>query len=94
MSIREFKIRIPDEQLNDLSSRLKNTKWAYQMLDNEWKLGTNRHYLKSLVTYWTNCYNWREQEQILNQYPQYKCKIDDVDIHFFHIKGKKKILLL
>lgn len=90
MSIREFKIRIPDEQLNDLSSRLKNTKWAYQMLDNEWKLGTNSHYLKSLVTYWTNFYNWREQEQILNQYPQYKCKIDDVDIHFFHIKGKEK----
>jgi len=90
MSIRNFKIQIPDEQLKDLSSRLKNTKWVNQMQDNKWKLGTNKHYLHSLVSYWIESYDWRVQEQKLNQYPQYKCEIDGVDIHFYHVKGKGK----
>ncbi len=90
MAVKKIKIRILDEALEDLFFRLKNTKWANQIQGLEWNKGTNKEYLHSLVHYWINGYDWRAQENELNQLPQYKCNVDGVDIHFFHIKGKGK----
>lgn len=88
MTIRSFKIDVLNEDLEDLLLRLKRTKWADQMPGQKWSRGTNRDYLQMLVDYWTTDYDWRAQEKEFNKYPQYKCVIDGVDIHFFHIKGK------
>lgn len=88
MPIRNFKIEIPNEALEDLSLRLRKTKWANQILEIGWSRGTDKDYLQVLVDYWISDYDWRTQEKVFNQYPQYKCNIDGVDIHFFHIKGK------
>ncbi|MDR1717582.1 MAG: epoxide hydrolase [Prevotella sp.] len=88
MPIRNFKIEIPNEALEDLSLRLRKTKWANQIPEIGWSRGTDKDYLQVLVDYWISDYDWRTQEKVFNQYPQYKCNIDGVDIHFFHIKGK------
>lgn len=88
MSIKDFKINIPNEVLEDLSLRLRNTKWTNQVQESEWIRGTDKDYLQSLITYWQTDYDWRSQEKRLNQYPQFKCIIDGVDIHFIHVKGK------
>ncbi len=88
MEVRDFKIRISDKALEDLSFRLKNTKWANHIQPSDWSMGTDEAYLHTLVDYWINDYNWRTQERELNQLSQYMCNIDGVNIHFFHIKGK------
>lgn len=48
--------------------------------------------------YWKDVYDWRRFERQVNQYPQYTTRIDNLDIHFFHIRSKepnaKAILLL
>ena len=51
--------------------------------------------------YWLNDYDWRKQEKMINQFPQYKTNIDGLDIHFIHlkpdpakVKGKKVLPLL
>lgn len=88
MPIRNFKIEIPNEALEDLSLRLRKTKWANHIPEIGWSRGTDKDYLQVLVDYWISDYDWRTQEKVFNQYPQYKCNIDGVDIHFFHIKGK------
>ena len=36
------------------------------------------------MIYWKDAFNWREQERLLNQLPQFKTTIDGVDIHFMH----------
>lgn len=49
------------------------------------------------MNHWKNDYNWREQEAKLNEMPQYKVKIDDLDIHFVHMVSphpKAKPLML
>lgn len=88
MAVRDFKIEIQDTVLKDLSFRLQNAKWAHQMPNQEWTRGANKDYLQDLVHYWINDYDWRIQEKELNQYSQYKCEIDGVDIHFIHVKGE------
>ena len=92
-----FKINVKQEVLDDLAIRLKNTRWTEEPQGSGWGYGTNSAYLKELVNYWQTAYDWRKQEEMLNQFPQYTTVINDITIHFIHIKGKgngKKPLLL
>lgn len=88
MSIDSFSISIDDKTLNDLRVRLENTRWAQDFSNDDWQYGTNGKYLKELVDYWLNTYDWRKQESAMNQWPQFKTVIDDVPIHFIHARGK------
>ena len=47
-------------------------------------MGTDLTHQRALVIYWKDAFNWREQERLLNQLPQFKTTIDGVDIHFMH----------
>jgi microsomal epoxide hydrolase len=53
-----------------------------------WTYGTNLAYLKELVAYWRDKFDWRAQERRLNQFEQFKTNIDGVDIHFIHRRSK------
>ena len=38
--------------------------------------GFNASYLKKVVSYWRNEFDWRKQVEIINQYPHFKTKIE------------------
>jgi pimeloyl-ACP methyl ester carboxylesterase len=44
-------------------------------------------WVKKLVGYWRNGYDWRAWEAKLNSYPQFTTEIDGQNIHFLHIKS-------
>ena len=44
--------------------------------------------MRELVDYWLNGYDWRAQEAAMNALPQFRTMIDDVPVHFVHVKGK------
>jgi hypothetical protein len=79
-----FKIHVPDEVLADLKLRLRRTRFPDEVSDSGWAYGTSLDYLRQLVTYWRDRYDWRAQERQLNQLPQFKTNIDGLDIHFMH----------
>lgn len=83
-----FKIEISQEVLNDLQTRLAQTRWTDEPQDAGWSYGTNPAYLRELVNYWQNEYDWRKHEAELNKFPQFKTEIDGIGIHFIHVKGK------
>src|SRR5437016_5408426 len=83
-----FKIQVPDAVLTDLKRRLAQSRFADEFPDAGWDYGTNLAYLKSLVEYWREKYDWRAQEKRLNAFDQFKTNIDGVDIHFIHQKSK------
>lgn len=97
-AIKKFNINVQQEVLDDLSTRLKNTRWTEEPEGSGWSYGTNSNYLKELVDYWQNSYNWRKQEEALNQFPQFTTEINGTTIHFIHVKGKstsnKPLLLI
>ncbi len=45
-------------------------------------------YLRELVTYWCDSFDWRAQEAALNAFPQYTLPLRDIDVHFLHVPGK------
>src|SRR5438128_1402131 len=83
-----FKIRVPDAVLADLKRRLAQGRFADEFPDAGWDYGTNLTYLKSVVEYWREKYDWRAQENRLNAFDQFKTNIDGVDIHFIHQRSK------
>jgi len=83
-----FKIQVSDTVLADLKRRLAQARFADEFPDAGWDYGTNLAYLKTLVEYWRDKYDWRAQEKRLNTYDQFKTNIDGVDIHFIHQRSK------
>jgi pimeloyl-ACP methyl ester carboxylesterase len=88
-TIHPFRIDIPQADLDDLKGRLRRTRWPQEIGDNvHWQAGTNLAYMRELVDYWLNQYDWRAQETAMNGLPQFRTIIDDVPVHFVHVKGK------
>ena len=83
-AIRPFEITVPDSVLDDLKLRLEQTRLPDQLDGVGWDYGTELDYLTDLITYWREEFDWRAQEQQLNQFDQFKTRIDDLDIHFIH----------
>ena len=83
-----FRVAVPDEVLHDLQMRLKLTRWADDFANEGWQYGTNTDYLKELVAYWIEHYDWRTHERAMNALPQFRTEIDGLPIHFVHVRGK------
>ena len=83
-----FTIEVPDPVLEDLNYRLASVRWPDEIQTNDWQYGTDLTYLKELVAYWQNDYDWRAQERALNRFDNYKVEIDDIHLHFIHQPGK------
>ena len=84
-----FKIHASDAVLADLKQRLARTRFPDEIPGTDWDYGTNLKYLKELVTYWREKFDWRAQERRLNELEQFKTNIDGLDIHFVHRRSKQ-----
>jgi microsomal epoxide hydrolase len=89
IAIRPFTIHVPDAVLADLKTRLKNPRVPDALNGDGWTYGTDTGYLKQLVTYWRDRYDWRAQERALNQFEQFTTNIDGLTIHFLHRRSKQ-----
>jgi epoxide hydrolase len=83
-----FAIHVPDDVLKDLKARLARTRFPDELDGASWDYGMNLGYLKGLVEYWRDRFDWRAQERRLNQFSQFKTRIDGLDIHFIHQRSK------
>ncbi|MAF39035.1 MAG: multidrug MFS transporter [Chloroflexi bacterium] len=88
MDVRPFTIAIENSVLEDLQKRLADTRWPDEIPNTGWDYGSNLGYLKELVEYWRTKFDWRAQEAKLNAFNHFKSKVDGLDIHFIHEKGK------
>jgi len=88
--ITPFSVHIPQESIDDLTARLRNTRWPDEIEGSQWEYGTSLTYIKELTDYWVNTFNWRLIENDINDYPNFMATIDGYKIHFLHIKGKGK----
>jgi len=83
-AIRPYTIQVPDADIEDLKARLALTRIPDQIPDTGWDYGTDMAYLRELIDYWRNDFDWREQESALKEFDQFVTQIDGVDVHFIH----------
>jgi epoxide hydrolase len=87
ISIRPFRIEVPQADLDDLRDRLRRTRWPDEPAGVGWSYGVALDYLKILAAYWRTGYDWRAWEARLNAFPQFTTTIDGQQLHFLHVRS-------
>ena len=83
-AIEKFEIAISDEVLEDLRDRLARTRLPDQIPNTGWSQGADLAYMKDLLEYWRDGFDWREQERALGEFDHFRTTIDGQRIHFIH----------
>jgi pimeloyl-ACP methyl ester carboxylesterase len=86
--IEPFRIDIPQSVLDDLKQRLARTRWTPDFANDQWTYGANAAYIRELAEHWRTRYDWRAREAMMNAFPQFRTRIDEVPVHFIHARGK------
>jgi pimeloyl-ACP methyl ester carboxylesterase len=86
--VHEFTFDVSDEQLDDLRSRIKATKWPDREVDPS--QGVQLETAQALADYWANDYDWRKFEERFAALPHFITEIDGVDIHFIHARSERE----
>jgi epoxide hydrolase len=85
--MRDFRIDIPQTDLDDLRTRLARTRWSPEIPGQGWRRGVPTGYLRDLAAYWAGPYDWRAAEAELNALPQHLTEIDGQTLHFAHLRS-------
>jgi pimeloyl-ACP methyl ester carboxylesterase len=86
--IEPFTIDIPEAVLDDLRARLSATRWTDDFENEDWRYGADAAYLRELVAWWLEQYDWRARERAMNAFAHFRTEIDGMPIHFIHERGK------
>jgi len=74
--------------LDDLRARIWNTRWPTAAPGAPWEQGTDLGYLRGMLGYWADGFDWRAQERWLNGFRQFRAGIDGVQVHFVHERAR------
>jgi pimeloyl-ACP methyl ester carboxylesterase len=87
MSVSDFRIDVPDDVLTDLRERIARTRFTPASTPQPWEAGTDPGYLRSLLAYWADGFDWRKAERELNLLPHHTADVAGQRIHFVHIRA-------
>jgi len=83
--VRPFNIDVSEEELADLRSRIRATRWPDRETDDS--QGVHLATIQALAKYWATDYDWRKFEERFKALPHFVTEIDGVDIHFIHVRS-------
>ncbi len=87
MAVQPFRAAIPDAALADLAARLARVRWPNAPAAAGWDYGAELDYMRELVAYWRDRFDWRAAEAELNRFPQFTAELDGLAVHFIHERG-------
>ena len=88
MVAEQFTVHVSDQEIDDLRRRLASTRWAPEIGNDDWSYGASGAYLKELVQYWLDEFDWRAQESAINEFAHFRVELGGIPIHFIHARGK------
>ncbi|KAL9639853.1 MAG: hypothetical protein Q9164_000673 [Protoblastenia rupestris] len=92
-SIEPYTISVPDSKLQQLHDKLEAAELPDELDAAGWDYGAPLADVKRLTAFWKNQYDWRTQEEKLNQLPNFKAVVSidgfgTLDIQFVHQKSE------
>ena len=87
MPTQRTEVVIPQAVLDDLAVRLAATRLPPDDAS-DWEAGASPAYMRELVDYWRDCFDWRAQEAALNGFAHFKTEIGGTSLHFIHERGR------
>jgi pimeloyl-ACP methyl ester carboxylesterase len=97
-AIRPLTVEFPNAEVEDLRARIAATRFperepvedrtSHPLGNSVPSQGVELATMEALVRYWGSEYDLRRIETRLNALPQFLTEIDDLDIHFIHVKSR------
>ena len=87
-TLEPFRINISDEVRNDLRARLKATRFAPDLDNEDMSYGLSTTYMKELVDHWLNKFDWKKSEREINAFNQHRIEVEGTPVHFIYERGK------
>jgi pimeloyl-ACP methyl ester carboxylesterase len=93
--VREYRIEVPESDLDDLRERLARTRWPDPATVSGWTQGVPLDYARELCDYWARRYDWRRCEAEINALPQFRTGLDGggddtVEVHLLHVRSRHR----
>src|SRR5260370_36625853 len=90
VSVRPFKVDVPEEQLTDLRRRIAATRLPEKETVADASQGVQLTTMQKLMRYWGTGYDFRRFGARLNALPQCITEIEGLDIHSINVKSPHK----
>ncbi|WP_456847089.1 epoxide hydrolase family protein [Cellulomonas sp. P5_C6] len=82
-----FRLQTAAGAIEDLRARLRATRWPDAPEDAGWSIGTDVDYLRGLVAYWADGFDWSAQEAELARLPHFRVGLRGLGIHYVHARA-------
>src|SRR3954463_8365330 len=83
-----FRLTTPDGALEALPDRLRAARWPEPLQDGAgWELGADVDYLRDLVAYWADGFDWPAQEAAIARFPHVRVTLGGLGIHVVHVRA-------
>ncbi|WP_432898233.1 epoxide hydrolase family protein [Micromonospora matsumotoense] len=82
-----FRMHASAADLADLQARLRATRWPDAPEDAGWSMGVDLSYLRELVGYWAEEFDWPAQDEALARLPRFRSSIHGLGIVFLHARA-------
>jgi pimeloyl-ACP methyl ester carboxylesterase len=86
--IRPFSYHASEIDLDDLRRRILSARLPEKETVSDFSQGVPLAVVQKLAHYWATEYDWRKVEARLNAVPNFMTEIDDLDVHFIHVRSK------
>lgn len=83
----KFRVDVSPQAIAELKQRLRATCWSDEFGNDDWSYGANGDYLRSLVDYWINDFDWMIQQEEMNRFDHFRVTLGDIPIHFIRKRG-------
>jgi pimeloyl-ACP methyl ester carboxylesterase len=86
----QYTPRIDTAVIDDLRARLRATRWPDAPEDTGWSLGTDVDYLRELVAYWADGFNWNAAEERIGRLPHFRVELGGIGVHLVHSRARDR----
>lgn len=86
-----FTLATAPAAIADLRARLHATRWPDAPENAGWSLGADVDYLRELVAYWADEFDWPAQEAALARLPHFRVQLGGLGIHFVHARAVEPV---
>jgi pimeloyl-ACP methyl ester carboxylesterase len=86
-AIQPFRVQVSDAVLADLRRRLADTRFPVASPAPGWSEGPPADYIRELLEYWRDGFDWRAQERLINGLPQFRDPAAGDGLHLIHARS-------
>jgi pimeloyl-ACP methyl ester carboxylesterase len=87
-NLKPYTVHIEDLELQELKRRLRATRWAADINNEDGRYGVRTADLRDLVDYWLEEFDWRRAERRINEFSQYRVQLSGQPVHFIREPGR------